>query len=110
MTFTASRFFPVFSAAFAVLYVVTMEMNWPLFTYHPRLVQFGWGLEPSRQGPAMFWYGWLASSAIGAAVLGALAHFVPDNIVQKIWPGWIWLIPLIALVLSAVLMWPFFVR
>jgi hypothetical protein len=33
---------PVFAAAFALVYIVSVEMNWALFTYHPKIHQWGW--------------------------------------------------------------------
>ena len=42
MTIDVTRVFPIFAAAFAIIYVVVEQMNLPLFTYHARTVEFGW--------------------------------------------------------------------
>jgi hypothetical protein len=31
------RVLPIFAAAFAVIYVICVEANWALMTYHPRI-------------------------------------------------------------------------
>ena len=69
--------FPVFAAAFALIYIVSVEMNWALFTYHPKINQFGWLVEPSRDGPPMYWFGWLALSGIGALAVSSVATLTP---------------------------------
>ena len=65
---TQMRAFTLFSAMFAVVYVVCVEMNLALFTYHPRLGQWDIGTVPARTGPAMYWFGWLASAGLAAAL------------------------------------------
>jgi hypothetical protein len=49
---TASRRFGVFAIAFAaaysVIYVVAMHVNFALFTYHPALGEFGFGANRPR--------------------------------------------------------------
>jgi len=81
-TRTTSRFetFAItFGIAFAVLYTVFEQLNWPLFTYHPAVgkVDFWMQRPRSGEGPPMYWYGWLALSFAGAAVLGWIATVVP---------------------------------
>lgn len=69
---TTSRSFPVFAIVFAVVYavayVIAVEQNFALFTYHPALEEFGFLVEPPREGPAMYWYGWMATAGIIALV------------------------------------------
>ena len=59
----------VFGICFAILYVVCDMAAWPLFTYHPGTDRIDLGYAAARrdEGPAMYWYGWLARSARGAA-------------------------------------------
>ncbi len=59
--------------------------NWPLFTYHPgtNRVDLGWAAAVRDEGPAMYWYGWTATTLIGSAVLGALATLLPEHVTQK---------------------------
>ena len=64
-----------FGIAFALLYTVYERLNWPLFTYLPQgnRVEF-WMYQPrSGEGPPMYWYGWLATSALGAPRIASAA-------------------------------------
>jgi hypothetical protein len=106
---SALRFSAVFGATFAVLYVVAMEMNIAAFTYHPRLMEFGLGTEPARSGPAMYWFGWMTTSAIGGLVLGAVASILPVRGARP-WYALAWLLPLGAMLASLYFMIPFFTK
>jgi hypothetical protein len=59
------------------LYTVYERLNWPLFTYHPVLSVVDFGRQPAGVGPPMFWYGWIALSAISAFVVASVATIVP---------------------------------
>ena len=48
------KVFPIFAAAFAVIYVLAVEFNWALFTYHPKPGEWGWLVEPAKNGPPMY--------------------------------------------------------
>ena len=73
---TFRTFATVFAIATPIIYVICEMRNWPLFTYHPgtNRVDLGWAAAVRDQGPAMYWYGWTATTLIGAAVLGADRH------------------------------------
>lgn len=105
----ALRFTAVFGATFAILYVVAMEMNIAAFTYHPRLMEFGLGTESVRSGPAMYWYGWVATSAIGGLVLGAVAWILPVR-APRLWYALGWLLPLGGMIAAVYFMIPFFTK
>jgi hypothetical protein len=96
---TAFRTFAtVFAIVTTVLYVICEMRNWPLFTYHPgtNRVDLGWAPAVKDQGPAMYWYGWIATTLIGAAVIGLLAAKLPESAARKI-PLWlVWVMPLVA--------------
>ena len=79
MIMTLDRAFPVFSVAFAVLYLLATYFNLALITYHPAIEELSFLARPAKAGPAMYWYGWIMTTAIGAAVAGAVATFVPDR-------------------------------
>src|SRR4051794_18164285 len=84
----ASRFgiFAItFAVAFAVLYTLLEQMNWPMFTYHPAVNKIDfWRQAPrSGEGPPMYWYGWLVNATIGALVVGAIASLTPIRWVQR---------------------------
>ena len=67
---------PVFSVAFVVIYAFAVDFNLALFTYHPQLNEFAFLVERPKTGPAMYWYGWIATSALGAMIVSALALLV----------------------------------
>jgi len=70
-----------FGIAFAILYTVCEQLNWPFFTYHPAVGKWDFGMQPARrgEGPPMYWYGWLAISFAGAFVLGWIATMVSSR-------------------------------
>jgi hypothetical protein len=74
-----------FGIAFAILYTLLEQMNWPLFTYHPAVGKLDFWMQRPRsgEGPPMYWYGWLALSFTGAAVIGLIATFVSREWVQR---------------------------
>ena len=85
----------VFGICFGVLYVVCDMAAWPLFTYHPGTDRIEPGFAPPRrdEGPAMYWYGWIANSALGASILGLLAARLPEKIRAKIPAALAWITP-----------------
>jgi hypothetical protein len=93
---TFRTFATVFAIATPIIYVVCEMRNWPLFTYHPgtNRVDLGWAAAVRDEGPAMHWYGWTATTLIGAAVLGALATVLPDNVTKRIPLALTWIVPL----------------
>jgi hypothetical protein len=95
---TFRTFALVFAIATPILYVICEIRNWPLFTYHPgtNRVDLGWAPEVRDEGPAMYWYGWTATTLIGSAVLGLLATMLPERTVTKIPLSLVWILPLAA--------------
>jgi hypothetical protein len=97
-TATSSRFGAfalVFGICFAILYVVCDMASLPMFTYHPGTDRIDPGFAPPRrdEGPAMYWYGWIATSALGASMLGLLAAALPEKIRGKIPLALAWITP-----------------
>jgi hypothetical protein len=84
MIMNLNRAFPVFSVAFAVLYLLATYFNLALVTYHPALKELQFLAQPPKAGPTMYWYGWIMTTAIGAFVVGAVAAFMPDR-----WDRWV---------------------
>jgi uncharacterized membrane protein YeaQ/YmgE (transglycosylase-associated protein family) len=70
-----------FGIASTLLYTVFERLNWPLFTYLPRVnrVEFWLYRAPPAESPPMYWYGWIVLSAIAAVVVGLIATMVPDR-------------------------------
>jgi hypothetical protein len=100
----------VFAVAFAAAYTLAVWNNYALFTYHPLLGEIVWGVEKSRDGPAMYWYGWITTALLCALGACAVAALIPPRFVQRAWPGWAWLAPLCALLAFVWLLRNYFLR
>jgi len=74
-----------FAVAFAVLYTLLEQLNWPMFTYHPAVnkVDFWRHAPRSGEGPPMYWYGWLVNASISALAVSAVATFAPVHWIQR---------------------------
>jgi hypothetical protein len=99
---------PVFAAAFAVIYVLAVQMNWALFTYHPKLGEWDWLVQPARTGPPMYWYGWLVTSALGATAVSLLSWPLVRRWPAQLWLGWV--VPLVVILIFVYLVRDFFLR
>ena len=44
----------------------------------------------------MYWYGWTATTLLGAAVLGLLATMLPESATRRIPLSLVWIVPLAA--------------
>jgi len=81
-TGTKSETFVIaFGIAFTLGYTVFQMLNWPLFTYMPAVGRtYFWLHRPlTGEGPPMYWYGWIVTSAINAFVVGGIATIIPEN-------------------------------
>jgi hypothetical protein len=105
-----ARVLPVFSVAFAVTYAFAVAYNLAVFTYHPQLRQFAIGVEPPKAGPAMYWYGWIVTSAIVASLLSAIALLLPGARTARPWSGLAWLIPVAVMLFFVYLLKGYFLR
>jgi hypothetical protein len=72
-----------FSVAYAVIYVICTEVNLPLLTYHPLTGDIDFLWQPPRRGPAMYWYGWMLTSTIGAVLLAWIGTIIPEQWLQR---------------------------
>ena len=102
------KVFPVFTAAFAVIYVLAVQYNWALLTYHPKIGEWGWLAEPARNGPPMYWYGWLVTSTFGATAASLVSWPLVHRWPAQFWLGW--MIPLVVIFIFLYLFRGFFVR
>ena len=96
---TAFRTFAtVFAIATPIVYVICEMANWPLFTYHPGTdrLNLGWAPAVKDEGPAMYWYGWIATTLLGAGALGLLAVKLPESATRRIPLALVWIAPLAA--------------
>jgi hypothetical protein len=89
-------FVTVFSAAVAVFYALSDVYRWPLFSYYPATGHLAWGWVPStdNDGPAMYWYGWVATSLLLSALLGLVAARIAARVRLFSW-HLSWCVPLI---------------
>jgi hypothetical protein len=105
---TASRkfgiFVVVFAVAYPIVYVMATQANWAAFTYHSALGQFTLGPTKPINGPAMYWFGWITTSAVAAAVIATIAAYLPDSLTRKLPAASAWVVPLAAMVTAAGLM------
>jgi len=109
----AERLAAIFAIAFAIIYAPTMDYNWTLATYHPiqRLWQFGRAPSLGGGSPAMYWYGFVFTAALGALVVTALASFIPDELIDLVpWRSLAWLVPLCAIFYIAYVLYPYAIK
>jgi hypothetical protein len=86
----------VFGICFGILYVICDVAGLPMFTYHPGTDRIEPGFAPARrdEGPAMYWYGWIATSALGASALALVAALLPARIAGRIPLALTWIVPI----------------
>lgn len=111
------RFAFTFSTSFAVLYTIALKWDLALLTVYPSLGIVMLGTHHSRDvadpalsfiAPAMYWYGWTATAAVGALVLGLAAARMPKQWTRRIWPGSVWAVPAAAMIVCVYLTLPWF--
>jgi hypothetical protein len=100
----------VFAVVYALSYLAAVENNWALVTYHPQLAEFGFGVEKPREGPAMYWFGWLATAGIIAGIAGAAAALLPERMTRLLRPALTWVVPLCAILAFGWLLRAYFLR
>jgi hypothetical protein len=92
-------FVVTYAIAGTLIYLLCLQMNWPLFTFHPATNRIVWGWEASRsgEGPAMYWYGWTATSLLAGAILGFLATLLPESVARRFPLILVWLLPILSI-------------
>jgi len=108
------RSFPVFAVVFAaawsIAYLICVDRNYALFTYHPAIYEWGLGVQKAKDGPAMYWFGWMATSGIAAGVVAAAVAWLPESLTRRIWPGWSWAVPVAVMTVFCYLLRGYFLR
>jgi hypothetical protein len=108
------RRFPVFAVTFAVVYSVVyyfaLANNWPLFSYGPAVGEWTLFNHAASDGPTMYWYGWITTSAIAGAVAGLVVCNLPGNPGRRLWSGFAWLVPVGSIAAIAYLVSGYFTR
>jgi amino acid permease len=111
------RFAFAFGTAFAVFYVVALARDLALFTVFPSLGVVLLGTHHSRDvgdpslgfvAPAMYWYGWTATAALAALMVGLMAAWLPERWTRLFWSGWLWVVPVLAMIACVYLTLPWF--
>ena len=101
------RFAFAFGTAFALGYAIAVGCQLALFTVFPSLGIILPGTVQSRDvadpalgflAPAMYWYGWTATATLGALAAGVISLAIPEAWTRWVWPGWLWLIAVGAMV------------
>ena len=106
----SERLAAVFAVAFAIIYAPTMNNNWSLATYHPIQGIWQWGPAPPLGGgsPAMYWYGFVFTAALGAAIVTAIAALLPDNLMERVpWRTLAWVAPVCTIIYIAYVLLPY---
>jgi hypothetical protein len=84
-----------FTLVAGVAYAGAVYLNCPLFRYYPLVNRLSLhDLADRNLGPAMNWYGWLASAAIPALFVAAV---VPKRLGDRIPAAMLWIVPFIML-------------
>ena len=119
MTFSCPfrRFAFAYGTAFAVLYVIARTWGLALFTVYPSLGIVLLGMHRSRDvadpaiefiAPEMWWYGWTATAAIGALMVGLTVALLPGRWIPQFSSAWLWATPVFAMIACAYLAVPWF--
>lgn len=103
------RALPIFSIVYAVLYVIAMYFNIAMFVHYPQTGVWAWHDVPGQAGPAMYWYGWIANAAIGAAIIAMVLSYVPI-LQRRVAPTGAWLVPLLAMLTVLFIIRSWFIR
>jgi hypothetical protein len=106
--------FPVFAVTFAAVYSAVyyfaLDNNWALFSYGPAVGEWTLFNRAASAGPTMYWYGWIATSALVGAVVGLIACFLPKNLGGRLWSGSAWLVPVCSIAAIGYLLSGYFTR
>jgi hypothetical protein len=105
------QLFPVFGAIFVVIYAVVLDYNWALATYHPKLGVWEWGAAAPKDGPAMYWYGVVMTTALVALVATAAVALIPENVrARASLSSLTWVLPLSSIAFLGWLLSGYFTR
>ncbi len=99
------QFVLTFAVGYAAAYYLAVYYNLALFSYGPAVGEWTLFNRPASAGPTMFWYGWIATAAIIAAVVGLLGCMLPQRTGGgRLWPALAWLAPLCSIAAIAYLL------
>jgi hypothetical protein len=93
---TTAGAWKIFSVVFGVVYTLAYYFNWPVVTYYPAIREWHVHVLSGRSaGPAMFYYGWMSTAGLAAALL---AFLMPRRFAEWIPSGAIWAVPVMLVV------------
>ncbi len=87
-----------------------MDYNWTAATYHPIQGIWQWGKAAPLGGgsPAMYWYGFVITSALRAGVVTALAALVPDQLLDRVpWRSLTWIVTICSIIYISYVLLPY---
>ena len=93
-----------------MLYALAVFNNWALFTYAPATGEFGPLLTPATAGPSMYWYGWIATAALGGGALAGLCAFLPESVTRRMPACLTWGVPIVVILVFGYLLRGYFLR
>jgi hypothetical protein len=74
----------------------------------PRDLEWGKALPLGGGSPAMYWYGFVFTSALGALVVTALAALIPDKLLARLpWRSLTWIVPLLVVIYIGYVLFPY---
>jgi len=102
----------IFSVIGPIIYIIADIYRLPMGTFFPAINEWHWGwvAMSDERGPGMYWYGWLATASVSAAVLSWILAKVGASInpIAKWLVQYLWILPialLIPLVISLKYYW-----
>jgi hypothetical protein len=109
------RFAFAYAPAFGILYALALAKDLAMITVYPTLGIFVLGTQhsqdaaPSMGGvPAIYWYGWTGTAALGAFLFSIIVAFVPERWTQWMSLTWLWMLPAAAMIACVYLTLPWF--
>ena len=90
----------VFAGSFSIMYWLSDILAFPLCSYYPATGRLVWGFSRTTEtdGPAMYWYGWIASAGLGAWLVSVIFSFLPETLTRRLSPALAWLVPALVIV------------
>ena len=89
-----------FTLGFCLAYPLVIALDWPVFVYFPQSRHFHWGSATNDVGPAMHWYGLMASASLAGLMLALLC---PEKWVAGRRRRWWWMVPMVSMLLAGAL-------
>ena len=105
-----TRALPIFSILFPIFYEPTMYFNWPVATYVPQLSAWhAWRYLPMKaEGPPMFYFGWLVTAGVPAAVIALVLAYAPEGVTRRVPANLAWIAPVVVAVMLIDILSPWF--